>query len=92
MAYWHNAEHTREDAVLAAAANAGGEPVDEHPHHDDTNCAIHAQLHMALMVVAWVLFVLCLGLLTLTFLPFASRLYEQRVPARLACRGPPLAV
>src|SRR4051794_27136060 len=89
LEYWHNAEHAQEDARLAAAAKAAGQPVDEHPDHNDSNCAVHAQLHLALFVVAWALFFLCLGLLPQFILPNSSRLNAQRALVCIACRGPP---
>lgn len=88
--YWHNAEHAAEDAAIVSAAKDSGAPVDHLPIHDESNCPIHAQLHICCLAVAWTPLLICLGL----FVAFLT-LLTQRLPLRhaalaIACRGPPV--
>jgi hypothetical protein len=90
LEYAHNLQHAAEDAKVDAIATAAGAPV-EHHQHDETNCDVHAQLHLALFLTSWVPTLICLGLfvafLTLILTPLIPRL----VPVRIDCRGPPRA-
>ena len=87
---WHNAQHAIEDAVTVAAAHQSGVPAPQLPSHNDSNCLIHAQLHMSAMAVAWVPLLIVLGLFVafLTQLPVQVVAIERRFA--LACRGPPV--
>jgi hypothetical protein len=85
----HNLDHAREDARLAAAAEAAGLPAPKPVQHDDSNCDIHAQLHLPLLAVAWVPLLICLGLLVAFLTEIATQLVSQRLPLCLDCRGPP---
>ena len=89
--YWHNLEHAMEDAALLQAAKDSGTPLDHVPLHDESNCPLHAQLHICCMAVGWAPLLICLGLFIafLTLLPL--RLPIQRVALTIPCRGPPIA-
>jgi hypothetical protein len=89
LMYWHNCEHAAEDAREDAAIKAAGGPV-KPQEHDDSNCEVHAQLHMALLLTSWVPFVVCLGLL-LGVLKLVCRILNPH-PALICidCRGPPV--
>lgn len=88
--YWHNAEHAAEDAALIQAAKDAGIPLDHVPLHDESNCPVHAQLHICCMAVGWTPLLICLGLFIafLTLLPL--RLPLRRVALTIPCRGPPI--
>ena len=79
MEYLHNREHAREDARLGTPDQ----------HHDENNCAVHAQLHAPALSSGWVPLLVCIGL----FVAFLSELTDQptahRPITRLVCRGPP---
>ncbi len=90
LQYFHELSHQREDAIEDAAAVASGKPVAEH-HHDESNCQLCADLHMALMLTHWTPTISFAGML-LAILALAACLpVAQRVPARIDCRGPPLS-
>jgi hypothetical protein len=84
----HDLEHDVQDARIDAWAKAAHLPVLPH-HHDESNCEIHAQLHMAIIFAGWVPLLVLLGLfiafLTLLDTPLIPRL----LPVRIDCRGPP---
>jgi hypothetical protein len=86
--YWHQREHAAEDAQEDAAIKAAGGPVKPH-EHDDSNCEVHAQLHMALLLTTWAPFVVCLAL----FLGLLKIACPLRIPQAaliwIECRGPP---
>ncbi len=88
LEYLHNLDHAREDAIEDAQAAVDGKPLAPH-HHDESNCEVHAQLHMPALPAAWVPLLICLGLwvafLTLLDTPLIPRL----LPFRVDCRGPP---
>jgi hypothetical protein len=91
----HNAQHAAEDAKIAAAFDSGKvvppHAGDHHPSpiHDESNCPVHAQLHLAGLAVAWVPLLICLGLFVafLTLLPPCPP--ARQVVFAIACRGPP---
>ena len=92
--YWHNQQHAAEDSgALVVATAVPGSPAIQHddhpPLHDESNCPIHLQLHLAGLAVAWVSLLICLGLFVafLTMLAPVSR--GRQVAFSLACRGPP---
>jgi hypothetical protein len=89
LEYLHNAEHRREDAREAAAAVAAGRPVKPQPLHDESNCDLHAQLHVPLLAAGWVPLLVCLGLFVAFLTLLAPPLVSQRPLLRLDCRGPP---
>jgi hypothetical protein len=87
--YVHNKQHAAEDAREDAIAAASGKPTEEH-HHDETNCAVHAQLHMPYVAMRWVPIILGIGRL-IAFLSLAiTPLIPRMLPVRVACRGPPV--
>lgn len=98
--YAHNAQHAREDAGLAGPSGSAGGDQDNSAshrspaprHHDDTNCAIHAQLHVPLVSLVPVLLLICAGLLVAFVTQIAAPLVSIRIPARQDCRGPPAVV
>jgi hypothetical protein len=79
--YLHNIDHLRQDAKNPSA------PL---PVHDDSNCVIHAMLHVPMAATQWVPLLICLGL----FIAFLSLLESLPVSLRAvwiqACRGPPI--
>jgi hypothetical protein len=91
LEYIHNLQHAAEDAREDAIARANGQPTEQH-HHDENNCEVHAQIHMAIIVYAWTPLLIWLGIwiafLTLLAVPLIPRL----LPARIDCRGPPCAL
>ncbi len=90
MEYLHNLEHAREDAAEAAIAKATGQPVQEAPHHDETNCPVHAQLHMPTIPVAWVPLLILLGVFVAFLTMLAPAMTPQPAFVRIDCRGPPI--
>jgi hypothetical protein len=88
--YLHNAEHAIEDAALIRAAKDSGTPLDHVPLHDESNCPIHAQLHICCMAVGWMPLLICLGLFVAFLTLLASPLPAQRVALAVSCRGPPV--
>lgn len=88
----HNAAHAMEDAAEdateAAFFKATGHPVLPH-QHDESNCDIHAQLHMALFLTSWVPLLVLLGLWVAFLSLFPHSLIPRHLPARIDCRGPP---
>jgi hypothetical protein len=89
LEFLHNLEHQREDAREAAEAKAAGLPESPGVPHDDSNCEIHAQLHVPLMAAAWVPLLVLLGLFVAFLTLLAPAMVEQGVPSCLGCRGPP---
>jgi len=89
LAALHDLQHDQEDAAIAAADRAAGRPEREAPHHDESNCPVHAQLHIPCISAGWVPLLVCLGLFVafLTLLPAPS--VSRRALLRLDCRGPP---
>ena len=89
LAALHDLQHDREDAAIAAADRAAGRPERDAPQHDESNCPVHAQLHLPFIAAGWVPLLVCLGLFVafLTLLPAPGVSY--RSPVRLDCRGPP---
>lgn len=90
LEWLHNQEHEREDAIQLAAARAAGLPDLPKPTHDDSNCAVHAQLHLLVMAAGWVPVLVSLGVLVAFLSLLDAPLVSQRTPLRIACRGPPL--
>jgi len=90
LEHLHNLQHACEDAIEAAAAKAAHQPVQEHQEHDENNCAVHAQLHMPTLPVAWVPLLILLGLFVAFLSMLAPRLNPQAQFIRIDCRGPPV--
>jgi hypothetical protein len=98
LEYLHNWTHELQDrlddraAALAAPtppAHMHLIPVQRHHEHDENNCEVHAQLHMAIIAFSWASLLIFLGIwvafLTLLAIPLIPRL----LPVRIDCRGPP---
>ena len=92
LEYLHNLDHAREDAKEAAIAKAAGLPVHEAPEHDETNCPVHAQLHMPTLPVAWVPLLIFIGLFVAFLTMLAPTIALQPAFARIDCRGPPVRI
>lgn len=88
LEYVHNLQHASEDARIDALAAAAGAPATSHPH-DDSNCDIHAQLHMAIFLSHWLPVLVCLGLFVAFVILLDSPLIPRPQPVRIGCRGPP---
>ena len=89
LEYLHNLEHEREDAAQMAIARVAGKPVQEAPRHDDSNCSVHAQLHLPTLPAAWVPLLICLGVFVAFMTELAPALAPQRAWLHIDCRGPP---
>ena len=89
LEFLHNAQHAAEDAQTSATSNDSALPVHS-PVHDESNCPTHSRLHLALLAVASVPLLICLGLFVafLTLLP--KSLPTQYVLYEFPCRGPPI--
>lgn len=85
----HDWCHDREDALVDQADRAAGRPVLPH-EHDETNCPVHAQLHMPLVNAAPLPMLALLGLLLarLALPPPVSRV-SLTFLGPVVCRGPP---
>ncbi len=90
VAYLHERAHQAEDAAQAQANKDAGLPDQEPPHHDESNCDFHAQLHIPLASVAWVPLLILLGLFVAFLTLISHPLVAKRLPARIDCRGPPV--
>jgi hypothetical protein len=86
--YAHNAQHAREDAALAQARGHSAPDVPI-PVHNDSNCAVHAQLHAPAVSQPVVTLLIFAGLLVAFVTQLATPLVSVRIPARIDCRGPP---
>ena len=80
LAYVHDLQHAAEDAREDRDAGAAGLPV-EHHHHDESNCHVHAQLHLPLIAAGWATMVVSLGLLPASPPPVRSACPTRRPPA-----------
>ena len=85
----HDLGHAREDARAAVAARESGKPDPARPVHDDSNCPLHAQLHLPLLAPGWVPLLVALGLFIAFLSLLPAPLVSRRSPARIDCRGPP---
>jgi hypothetical protein len=89
MKYLHDLQHDAEDAVTDALRKAAGLPI-EHHEHDETNCPVHAQLHMQFTATSYVAIIICLGLFVAFLTLLEKPLIPRQLPARIDCRGPPV--
>jgi hypothetical protein len=88
LEYVHNLQHEAEDAREDAIAAADGHAAESH-HHDENNCEVHAKLHMAIILYAWVPLLIWLGLWIAFVSLLAVPLIPRQLPVRFDCRGPP---
>jgi hypothetical protein len=98
LEYIHNWAHELEDRIndrseamlsQSAGIDPHANPGHQEHHHDESNCEVHAQLHMAIIAYGWTALLIWLGIwiafLTLLAIPLIPRL----LPVRIDCRGPP---
>ena len=81
MEYWHNLAHAYEDAATAGSS--------EPRHHDETNCPLHAQLHLPMLGPGSVPLLVFLGLFVAFLTQLPRTIESRRALLRLDCRGPP---
>jgi hypothetical protein len=87
--YVHELRHDAEDAQEDAAAAAAGKPVEPH-HHDESNCDVHAQLHMPMVSVGWMPVVVAVRRLIAFVVWTAESVSSTPSFLRVDCRGPPV--
>jgi len=90
LEYVHDLVHDIEDAQMDALCVKTGVPVLPH-HHDESNCEVHAQLHMPLLLTGWTPILVCLGLFVAFLTLLDTPLIPRLIPACIDCRGPPAA-
>jgi hypothetical protein len=87
----HNEHHAIEDMKALLAARASGKPIHKLPAHDESNCAVHVQLHLPALPVV----IAPPAVMLLRIAREAPRVPVVRLlvrpPARIDCRGPPVA-
>jgi hypothetical protein len=85
----HNDAHAR-DHELTHNEHADTESSSPEPtHHDDSNCSLHAQLHLPLLPAGYVPLLVSLGLLVAFLTQLLQTTRSLSLPQRLDCRGPP---
>jgi hypothetical protein len=82
LEYLHNLNHAHDDARTAHTS-------DEVPFHSESNCFIHAKLHLPTVAVGWVPLLVFLGIFVAFVTELAPALVSQRALIRIDCRGPP---
>lgn len=87
---WHDLEHAREDAAIAALAREASLPEPAPVQHDESNCSMHARLQSPMVSIAWVSLLVCLGLLVAFLTEIAPAPVSHRFTLQLTCRGPPV--
>jgi hypothetical protein len=90
LEYLHDLHHEYEDRMEEIAAQKQGKKSPVAPIHDESNCFVHAQLHIARLPVAWIPLLILLGLFVAFLTLIAPPLVSQRQLFRIDCRGPPL--
>jgi hypothetical protein len=99
LEYFHNWAHEMEDrlddqaqALAAPRPPAHMHPIPMAPHHehDENNCEVHAQLHMAVIVISWTALLIRLGIWIAFLSLIAIGLIPRLLPERIDCRGPPV--
>ena len=91
MEYLHDLQHEYEDHLEELAALKQGKKAPVAPIHDESNCFVHAQLHIARLPVAWVPLLILLGIFVEFLTQIAVPLISQRQLFRIDCRGPPIS-
>jgi hypothetical protein len=89
--FLHNLEHTGQSAYLTTASGmlANEHPSPAAPLPDDSNCDVHAQLHLPLMAAPWTPPLELLAASVPLVPHVVDSLIPYRAPARIDCRGPP---
>ena len=85
----HDVAHAHDDLVAAQQHHDDHDAPPATPHHDSTNCTIHAKLSVPLVMTGHVPLLIGLGLIV-AFLTQLTPAWVSRFTAvRLDCRGPP---
>ena len=89
--YLHELTHAAEDAAAAEARREQGFPPVPAPHHDESNCTLHAQLAQPLLAAGAAAALPLLEPETGAALARPDSVDTHRQPRRVDCRGPPLS-
>jgi hypothetical protein len=89
LEYLHNRSHAMEDAHAAKLAEDAGEPIPVAPVHNDSNCFIHAQLHLPTISEGCVPLLVAAGLVIAFLTEIARPRVSQQPFFSIDCRGPP---
>ncbi len=89
LSYLHDRQHEAEDAAEAADRRAAGLPVEQH-HHDETNCRVHAQLHLHFTAGGADPSPISIGPPVAVLAITSEPLTHRGPPYRADCRDPPL--
>ncbi len=89
LSYLHDRQHEAEDAAEAAERRAAGLPVEQH-HHDESNCPVHAQLHLHFTAGGTPPPTITVGPLFAVLTLTSEPLIHRGPPSRADCRDPPL--
>jgi hypothetical protein len=92
MEHLHDLQHDYEDRQLAIIAQKQGKPTPSAPIHDESNCFVHAQLHIARIPIGWIPLLILLGLFVAFLTLIAVPVVSQRQLFRTDCRGPPIVL
>jgi hypothetical protein len=92
LEYLHDLQHEYEDHLVELAALKQGKKSPVAPIHDESNCFVHAQLHIATLPTGCVPLLILLGLLVAFLTLITSPLVSRRQLFRIDCRGPPIAL
>jgi hypothetical protein len=92
LEYLHDLHHEYEDHLVELAALKQGKKAPTAPIHDESNCFVHAQLHIARLAGGWVPLLVLLGLFVAFLTQIPAPLFSQRQLFRIDCRGPPIAL
>jgi len=90
LEYLHDLEHEMEDEAAGALVQVDAGTPRLPPKHDETNCPVHAQLHMPILPVPWIGLLILLGLLVAFLTMLAPLPVMRRLVLTIDCRGPPL--
>ena len=89
--YLHNLDHRHQDAAATAGtASTPTSPQHHPPLHDETNCRVHAQLHLPLLSAGWVPLLVFLGLFVAFLTMLAPPPVSRPAFAYIDTRGPPI--
>jgi hypothetical protein len=91
LQYLHELDHAKADARQDAMVRAAGLPVGPH-HHDEANCRICVQLHMAYCEVGWKIWLSLVGALIACAGVVDIERRGRAAPGRIGCRGPPMGL
>jgi hypothetical protein len=83
-AHVHTLDHQRQDAAGMQSDGCTRDPI-----HDDTNCRIHAQLHMPMVAAGWAPPLVSVGVLVVLVTLLPGSLLPQFRVTPFNSRGPP---